>query len=148
MELIESMNKDDKIIYSKPISLYRVIVNSTFNTVGFVLLIILSLQYFYMIALWVETLLFQLVILSAMVTFTITEYKRSFFIVTKERITFYRPSNPKKKLDLSFNEILGISVEGSNVVVYDKNKKRYPLIYISNPKEVKDDLIKLLKLEK
>ena len=136
---------NDKVIYTKPISLYRIIVNSTFNTVCFILLIIFSFQYFYMIALWLETLLFQLVIIVTMVAFTVTEYKKSFFLVTKERITFFRPSSLKKKLDLEFKDILGISVESSNVVVYDKNKNRYPLLYISNPKEVCNDLNKLLK---
>lgn len=138
------MNKE-KIIYTKPISLYRIIVNSTFNTVCFILLIIFSFQYFYMIALWLETLLFQIVIVVTMIAFTVTEYKKSFFLVTKERITFFRPSSLKKKLDLEFKDILGISIESSNVVVYDKNKNRYPLLYISNPKEVCDDLNKLLK---
>jgi hypothetical protein len=142
------MNKDSKIIYTKNISLYRVIVNSTFNTVGFILLIILSLQYFYVIALWLETLLFQLVVLSGMITFTCIEYKRSFFMVTDEQIIFYRPSNPKKKLELYHKDILGISVEGSNVVVYDKKKKRYPLIYISKPNDICAELNKLLKLNK
>ena len=141
------MNKDD-IIYTKPISLYRVLVNSTFNTVCFILLIIFSLQYFYMISLWLETLLFQLVIVFAMIMFTITEYKKSFFLVTKEKITFYRPSNPKKLLDLEHKDILGVSVESSNVVVYDINKKRYPLLYIGNPKEVCADLNKILKKRK
>jgi hypothetical protein len=144
MEWIESMNKE-KIIYTKPISLYRIIVNSTFNTVCFILLIIFGFQYFYMIALWLETLLFQLVIIVTMIAFSVTEYKKSFFLVTKERITFFRPSSLKKKLDLEFKDILGISVESSNVVVYDKNKNRYPLLYISNPKEVCNDLNKLLK---
>lgn len=138
------MNKE-KIIYTKPISLYRIIVNSTFNTVCFILLIIFSFQYFYMIALWLETLLFQIVIVVTMIAFTVTEYKKSFFLVTKERITFFRPSSLKKKLDLEFKDILGISIESSNVVVYDKNKNRYPLLYISNPKEVCNDLNKLLK---
>ena len=138
------MNKE-KIIYTKPISLYRIIVNSTFNTVCFILLIIFSFQYFYMIALWLETLLFQIVIVVTMIAFTITEYKKSFFLVTKERITFFRPSSLKKKLDLEFKDILGISIESSNVVIYDKNKNRYPLIYISNPKEVCNYLNKLLK---
>jgi hypothetical protein len=82
---------------------------------------------------------------AAGLSFTVTEYKKSFFLVTKERITFFRPSSLKKKLDLEFKDILGISVESSNVVVYDKNKNRYPLLYISNPKEVCDDLNKLLK---
>ena len=145
MEWIESMN-NEKIIYTKPISLYRIIVNSTFNTVCFILLIIFSFQYFYMIALWLETLLFQLVILVTMIAFTVTEYKKSFFLVTKEKVTFFRPSSLKKKLDLEFKDILGISVESSNVVVYDKNKNRYPLLYISNPKEVCKDLNKLLEL--
>lgn len=138
------MNKE-KIIYTKPISLYRIIVNSTFNTVCFILLIIFSFQYFYMIALWLETLLFQIVIVVTMIAFTVTEYKKSFFLVTKERIIFFRPSSLKKKLDLEFKDILGISIESSNVVVYDKNKNRYPLLYISNPKEVCNDLNKLLK---
>lgn len=136
---------NEKIIYTKPISLYRIIVNSTFNTVCFVILIIFSFQYFYMIALWLETLLFQLATVVAMIAFSITEYKKSFFIVTKEKITFFRPSSYKNKLDLEFKDILGISVESSNVVVYDKNKKRYPLLYISKPKEVCKDLNKLLK---
>ena len=139
---------NEKIIYSKPTSLYRVIVNSTFNTVCFILLIVFSLQYFYIIALWLETLLFQLVILFAMIMFTITEYKKSFFLVTNEKITFYRPSNPKKRLDLEFKDILGISIESSNVVVYDINKKRYPLLYIGNPKEVLKDLRKIVKKRK
>lgn len=138
------MNKE-KIIYTKPISLYRIIVNSTFNTICFILLIIFSFQYFYMIALWLETLLFQIVIIVTMIAFTVTEYKKSFFLVTKERITFFRPSSLKKKLDLEFKDVLGISIESSNVVVYDKNKNRYPLLYISNPKEVCNDLNKLLK---
>lgn len=138
------MNKE-KIIYTKPISLYRIIVNSTFNTICFILLIIFSFQYFYMIALWLETLLFQIVIVVTMIAFTVTEYKKSFFLVTKERITFFRPSSLKKKLDLEFKDVLGISIESSNVVVYDKNKNRYPLLYISNPKEVCNDLNKLLK---
>lgn len=141
------MNKDD-IIYTKPISLYRVLVNSTFNTVCFILLIIFSLQYFYMISLWLETLLFQLVIVFAMIMFTITEYKKSFFLVTKEKITFYRPSNPKKTLDLEYKDVLGISIESSNVVVYDINKKRYPLLYIEHPKTVCADLNKILKKRK
>ena len=144
MEWIESMN-NDKVIYTKPISLYRIIVNSTFNTICFILLIIFSFQYFYMIALWLETLLFQIVIVVTMIAFTVTEYKKSFFLVTKERITFFRPSSLKKKLDLEFKDVLGISIESSNVVVYDKNKNRYPLLYISNPKEVCNDLNKLLK---
>ena len=143
MEWIESMNKE-KIIYTKPISLYRIIVNSTFNTVCFIVLIIFSFQYFYMIALWLETLLFQLVIIVTMIAFTVTEYKKSFFLVTKEKVTFFRPSSLKKKLDLEFKDILGISVESSNVVVYDKNKNRYPLLYISNPKEVCKDLSDIL----
>ena len=141
------MNKDD-IVYTKPISLYRVLVNSTFNTVCFILLIIFSLQYFYMISLWLETLLFQLVIVFAMIMFTITEYKKSFFLVTKEKITFYRPSNPKKALDLEYKDVLGVSIESSNVVVYDINKKRYPLLYIGNPKTVCADLNKILKKRK
>lgn len=139
---------NEKIIYTKPISLYRIIVNSTFNTIGFILLLIFSLQYFYMISLWLETLLFQLIILSAMITFTILEYKKSFFLVTDHKITFYRPSSPKKMLDLEFNDILGVSVESSSVVIYDKNKKRYPLLYISKPNEVKKDLDKILKNKK
>lgn len=136
---------NEKIIYTKPISLYRIIVNSTFNAVCFVILIILSFQYFYMISLWLETLLFQLATVVAMISFTITEYKKSYFLVTKERITFFRPSSVKKKLDLEYKDILGISVESSNVVIYDKNKKRYPLLYINKPKDVCKDLNKLLK---
>ena len=137
-----------KIIYTKPISLYRIIVNSTFNTVGFILLIIFSLQNFYLISLWLETLLFQLVILSAMITFTVIEYKKSFFLVSENKIIFYRPSNPKKTLDLEFKDILGVSIESSNVVIYDKNEKRYPLLYIAKPKEVKKDLDKIIKNKK
>lgn len=139
---------NEKIIYTKPISLYRIIVNSTFNTVGFILLIIFSLQYFYLISLWLETLLFQLVILSAMITFTVIEYKKSFFLVSENKITFYCPSNPKKTLDLEFKDILGVSIESSNVVIYDKNKKRYPLLYIAKPKDVKKDLDKIIKNKK
>ena len=139
---------NEKIIYSKPISLYRIIVNSTFNTIGFILLIVFSLQYFYLISLWLETLLFQLVILSAMITFTVIEYKKSFFLVSESKITFYRPSNPKNTLDLEFKDILGVSIESSNVVIYDKNKKRYPLLYIAKPKDVKKDLDKIIKNKK
>lgn len=139
------MNNNEEIIYTRPISLYRIIVNSTFNTVCFILLIVFSFQYFYMISLWLETLLFQLCILVMMVVFTITEYKKSFFLVTKEEIVFYRPSNPKKRLKLNHNDILGVSVESSSVVIYDKNKKRYPLIYLSNPKGVCKELNKIIK---
>lgn len=139
------MSNEEKVIYTRPISLYRIIVNSTFNTVCFLILLILSFQYFYLIDLWLETLLFQIVVLSLIITFTITEYKRSFFIVTKEYIQYYRPSNAKKSFKYSYNEILGFALEGSNLVLYDKKKKRYPMHYIEKPKDIVKELNRIIK---
>lgn len=139
------MNNEEKVIYTRPISLYRIIVNSTFNTVCFLILLVLSLQYIYLIDLWLETLLFQIVILSIMVTFTFIEYKRSFFIVTKEYVQYYRPSNIKKSFKFKYNEILGFVLEGSNLVLYDNNKKRYPMHYIDKPKDIVKELNRIIK---
>lgn len=145
MELIKLNKQNEEIIYAKPISLYRIIVNSTFNTICIVLLLVLSFQYFYYIALWLETLLFQLCILVFIITFTQIEYKKSFFHATKDRIIFYRPSSNKKSFSLDYKDILGIAVEGKNVVIYDLNKKRYSLPYTNEPKDVCTHLNKLLK---
>jgi len=144
------VDKNEITVYSKNLSIFRLITNSTTNVILTICFLILFTQYF--VEGWEKTVIMlialQAGILIMIIILTIFDYRGSFFYVTNKRILYSQASQRRSKwVDLKHEDVKDIYCSSYNLVIESKDGKKYKLLGISKPTEVLEEIKKIIKLK-
>ena len=144
------VDKDEITVYSKNLSIFRLITNSTTNVILIVCFLILFTQYF--VEGWEKTVIMlialQVGLLIMIAILTIFDYRCSFFYITNKRIIYSQASQRRSKwVDLKHEDVKDIYCSSYNLVIESKDGKKYKLLGISKPNEVLEEIKKIIKLK-
>lgn len=144
------VDKDEITVYSKNLSIFRLITNSTTNVILIVCFLILFTQYF--VEGWEKTVIMlialQVGLLIMIAILTIFDYRGSFFYVTNKRIIYSQASQRRSKwVDLKHEDVKDIYCSSYNLVIESKDGRKYKLLGISKPNEVLGEIKKIIKLK-
>ena len=144
------VDKDEITVYSKNLSIFRLITNSTTNVILIVCFLILFTQYF--VEGWEKTVIMlialQVGLLIMIAILTIFDYRCSFFYITNKRIIYSQASQRRSKwVDLKHEDVKDIYCSSYNLVIESKDGKKYKLLGISKPNEVLEEIKEIIKLK-
>ena len=129
-------------------SFFRILTNSTFNCLMFVLLILVGIdlfrpgieKYIFITACGIE-----ITVALAIILYTIKEYKFSYLAIDKNGITQILASSKKKTVSIPYESIKEVKVESFSLKIYYEDKK-LTIDYFKEYKEIAELLQK--KMEK
>lgn len=148
MEKNNFLSQDEKVLYTKKFSIFRLITNTNANVTFVLVFLLLCSQYFipnlskYLFPL----LALQIACLVIIIVITIHNYKNSIFMLTNQRLLYAVSTSPSKNwINLKHEEIKSIKINNYDIVVSTIDNHNYKIEAISNPKEVVEKLNELIK---
>lgn len=144
----EFLAKGEKVLYTKKLSIFRILTNTNANVILLVAFIILCFQY--MLPNFLNYL-FPLIVLQAgllvvIIIITVYDYKTSCFFVTDKRLIYIVSSQGQRKwLDLEYNQIADVYTSNYNIIVVTNDNKKHKLETLSKPNLVAEEINKAKK---
>lgn len=132
------IDKNDKVVYTQPFSILRILTNTSINVVLILLEIALLSQYLLdLTTMLLPTIFAQIADLIAIIVITIYDYKFSAFYITSKKVIYIVPTQRQKKwLDCEFKDIKELYTSSNNLIIITKDNIKHKIECLNKPKNI------------